>query len=214
MIGRRDLQQVATIVKADTILAWYRKLIERSFSVPEKRPGRSRVRAEIRELVVSMALENSRWGYRRIQGELKAPGRRIARSTIADILRENGIEPPADRPTSWMTFIKAHWGCSAGSPAERTVTSNRQEGGGGIHGKHGLGDLGDGARRIAESRELHIWPHAQRANRSADVPLDLAVGLAANSPDRVQQVGSVYRLKERRTLERDRLLFDCPPRAA
>jgi len=41
-----------------------------------------------------------------------------------------------------------------------------------------------------------------------------AVGLAANSPDRVRQVGSVYRLKERRTLERDPLLFDCPPRAA
>ncbi len=66
VIGRRDLQQVATIVKADTILAWYRKLIERSGSVPEKRPGRPRVRVEIRELVVRMALENSRWGYRRI----------------------------------------------------------------------------------------------------------------------------------------------------
>ena len=27
-IGRRDLKQVATIVKADTVLAWHRQLIE------------------------------------------------------------------------------------------------------------------------------------------------------------------------------------------
>ena len=61
-----------------------------------------------------MATENSSWGYRRIQGEMKHLGLLVARSTIAEILRENGIKPAPDRPSSWMTFIKSHWGSLAG----------------------------------------------------------------------------------------------------
>ena len=61
VVGRPDLQQVATIVKADTILAWHRKLIERSCLAPERRPGRPRVPTEIRGLAIRMAMENS--GY-------------------------------------------------------------------------------------------------------------------------------------------------------
>ena len=94
------------------------------------------------------------------------------------------------------------------------MISKRQGDGRDIHGKHGLGDVGDDARRVAESRELRIRPLVERGNLSADVRLDLAVGYAANFPDRVQQVGSVYRLKERRTLVREVMLFDCEPRAA
>ena len=73
-IGRRDLKQVATIAKADTVLAWHRKLIEQRCSAPERRPGRPRVSPESRSLVLRMALENAGWGYRRIQGVLKALG--------------------------------------------------------------------------------------------------------------------------------------------
>ena len=125
-IGRRDLKLVATIVKAVTVLAWHRKLIEQRCSASERRPGRPRVQAEIRKLVVRMALENAGWGYRRIRGEIKALGHRIARSTIADILRGNGIKPAPDRPTSWMTFIKAHWGCAAESVTEKLAASERK----------------------------------------------------------------------------------------
>ncbi len=32
----------------------------------------------------------------------------MARSTIAKILREHGIKPAPERPTSWRTFIKSH----------------------------------------------------------------------------------------------------------
>lgn len=64
----------------------------------------------IRALIVRMARENSTWGYARIRGELKGLGHRVARSSIAKVLKENGILPAPDRPTSWRTFLRAHWG--------------------------------------------------------------------------------------------------------
>jgi transposase InsO family protein len=64
----------------------------------------------IRELIVRMALENSTWGYTRIQGELKDLGHRVGRGTVARTLKENGIKPAPDRPSSWRSFLKAHWG--------------------------------------------------------------------------------------------------------
>jgi hypothetical protein len=56
-----------------------------------------------------MAAENATWGYTRIQGALKNLGHRVGRSTIARILREEGIPPSGRRPMAWRTFIGAHW---------------------------------------------------------------------------------------------------------
>jgi transposase InsO family protein len=44
----------------------------------------------------------------RIQGELKKLGHRVGKTTIATTLKDNGIQPSPDRPTSWQTFLKAH----------------------------------------------------------------------------------------------------------
>ena len=63
---------------------------------------------EIRELVLQLAREN-RWGYKRIQGALENLGHKVARTTIAKILKENGLSPAPARPTSWRTFLKSHW---------------------------------------------------------------------------------------------------------
>jgi hypothetical protein len=60
-----------------------------------------------------MAAENPSWGYTRIQGALKNLGHRVARSTIAAILKQQGIPPSDERPTSWQTFLRAHWGVVA-----------------------------------------------------------------------------------------------------
>ncbi len=50
--------------------------------------------------------ENPTWGYRRIHGELRRLGHRLAASTVWKILRDNGREPSPDRtgPT-WREFI-------------------------------------------------------------------------------------------------------------
>ena len=62
-----------------------------------------------------MATENSTWGYTRIQGALKNWGHDVARSTVATVLKHNGIAPAPDRPSSWRTFLRAHWGAIAGA---------------------------------------------------------------------------------------------------
>ena len=130
-VGREDLKKVATIVTADTVLAWHRRLIVQNWPPAQEAPGRPRVTLEIRRLAVRMATENSSWGYRRIQGELKYLGLVVARSTIAEILKENGIKPAPDRPSSWQMFIKSHWGSvvRAGAPVlEPSVRGNAEEG--------------------------------------------------------------------------------------
>ena len=53
--------------------------------------------AEISKLVVGMAKSNPRWGYTRIRGTLSNLGHTVARSTIANILREHSIEPAPER---------------------------------------------------------------------------------------------------------------------
>jgi transposase InsO family protein len=108
-LGRGVLREVATLVTPDTILRWHRELIAWKWTYARRRPGRPQVLAEIRRLVVRMATENPSWGHTRIQGALKNVGHRVARSTIAAILKAEGIPPSRERPTTWRTFLRAHW---------------------------------------------------------------------------------------------------------
>jgi len=95
------LDRVATIVTPDTILRWHRRLIAAHHTYPLKgRVGRTGIMKAIRELIVRMASENASWGYLRIQGELKKLDHRAGKTTIATTLKDNGIQPSPDRPTS------------------------------------------------------------------------------------------------------------------
>ena len=42
-------------------------------------------------------------------------GIRFGRSTIARVLKAQGLHPAPNRPTSWQTFLRAHWGAIAGA---------------------------------------------------------------------------------------------------
>ena len=112
-VGRRALREIATIVTPDTLLRWHRQLIARKWTYTTRRSSRRGVLAEIRRLVVRMAEENPTWGYTRMQGALKNVGHRVGRSTIARILKAHGLPPVPERPTSWQTFLRAHWGAIA-----------------------------------------------------------------------------------------------------
>jgi transposase InsO family protein len=111
-LGRKVLVELGTIVSPETLLAWHRRLIAQKYDGSKKRgPGRPRKPKEIETLVVRMANENRTWGYRRIQGALANLGHDIARSTIAEILARNGIEPAPERErkTTWKEFLEQHW---------------------------------------------------------------------------------------------------------
>jgi putative transposase len=111
-LGRRVLAEIAKIVTPETLLAWHRKLIAQKYDGSGKRgPGRPRTAGEIETLVVRMALENREWGYRRILGALSNLGHNLARGTIANILKQHGIEPAPERnrKTTWKEFLSRHW---------------------------------------------------------------------------------------------------------
>ena len=113
---RESLREIADLVTPDTLLRWYRELIAAKYDGSHRRgPGRPRVMETIRELVLTMAKENSSWGYTRICGALANMGHEVGRNTVKRILAEHGIEPaPArDKRTPWSTFVKAHWGAIA-----------------------------------------------------------------------------------------------------
>jgi putative transposase len=102
-------------VTPDTILRWHRQLIARTWTCTPTRPGRPGIMPEISSLILRMAMENPAWGYTRIQGALKNLGHGVARSTVAKVLKAHGIPPAPDRPSSWRTFLRAHWGAIAGA---------------------------------------------------------------------------------------------------
>ena len=110
LLGRRALDAVATLVTPDTLMRWHRRLIAWKWTYVAGRVGRPGLRQAISDLIVRMARENDRWGYCRIQGELRKLGHRVAASTIGKVLKDHGIRPAPDRPTSWRTFLRAHWG--------------------------------------------------------------------------------------------------------
>jgi putative transposase len=111
-VGRRLLDRIAGLVTPDTLLAWHRKLIAQKYDGSAKRkPGRPPTVNEIEDLVVRLAQENRDWGYRRILGAMSNLGHNLARGTVANILKKNGIEPAPEgiRKTSWKEFLSQHW---------------------------------------------------------------------------------------------------------
>jgi putative transposase len=94
-LGRQALEEIATVAKPDTILAWHRTLMVRPSdnSQPRRSLGRPRIDQELGALVVRMARENRSWGYDRIVGALANLGYRISDQTVGNILKRHGIPP-------------------------------------------------------------------------------------------------------------------------
>src|SRR5437867_4720327 len=69
----------ALLASPETLLRWHRELIRRKWAGHRARPRRRPLlRSELHELILRLARENPRWGYRRIQGELLKLGLRCS----------------------------------------------------------------------------------------------------------------------------------------
>jgi hypothetical protein len=111
-LGKQALQEIATIAKPETILAWHRKFADQqaTTSQPPKSVGRPRVGHETEAVVIRMARENRSWGYDRIEGALKNLGYRISDQTVGNILKRYSISPAPERKktVTWQEFVRIH----------------------------------------------------------------------------------------------------------
>jgi transposase InsO family protein len=97
----------AFFVTPHTLLAWHRRLVARRWIYPNRGPGRPRLDPEIRALVLRLARENPRWGYRRIVGELAGLGVSVSATSVRKILVAGGLGPAGKRGgPAWSDFIR------------------------------------------------------------------------------------------------------------
>jgi hypothetical protein len=103
------------VVTPATLIGWHRRLVAKHWTYPHRRPGRPPIDAAIRTLILALARDNPRWGYQRIQGELRGLGITVSATTIRDLLRRQGLGP-APRPgaLTWREFLRSQAaGCLA-----------------------------------------------------------------------------------------------------
>jgi putative transposase len=70
-MGLKALKEISCIVKPETILKWFRKLVVKKFdgSSYRKTFGRPPISLELEKLILRFAEENPSWGYDRIATE-------------------------------------------------------------------------------------------------------------------------------------------------
>ena len=117
-LSKRRLAKAFLIVQPDTLLRWHRELVRRHWTFRQKRrPGRPPLTEEVQEWVLRLARENPHWGSKKIQGEMLKLGQSVSRSTVARLLRRQGLRPPQDhrRSPTWSQFLGQYkdfiWAC-------------------------------------------------------------------------------------------------------
>ncbi|OGV48752.1 MAG: hypothetical protein A2X49_04045 [Lentisphaerae bacterium GWF2_52_8] len=111
LLGRR-IYEVANIVTPETLFRWYRELVAKKFDssrAPRRSPGRPLTEAEIEQNILKIAQENKTWGYDKIAGALENIGLVVCPSTVANVMKRNGLNPSGDRKKggmSWGEFLR------------------------------------------------------------------------------------------------------------
>jgi len=97
------------VVAPETLLRWHRRMVRRHWTYPALPRDRPPVPDQVQAVIVRLATENPRWGYQRIRGELLRLGCRVSASSIARVLRANGLQPAPHRAatsTTWRSFLR------------------------------------------------------------------------------------------------------------
>lgn len=121
--GRDRLTDVMLLFKPETALKWHRALVRRkwTFQPAKRRAGHADLAPEVEALIVQLARDNPRLGYKKLVGELRKLGYRVGRSTVRDVLAITSYPPlnavaaaapgapfsTATRPSCWrLTFSR------------------------------------------------------------------------------------------------------------
>ena len=97
------------VVTPQTLLRWHRSMVRRRWTYPTTPRGRPPLPDQVQTLIVWLARENPRWGYQRIHGGLLRLGCRVSASSIARVLRANGLQPVPRRAAAsptWRAFLR------------------------------------------------------------------------------------------------------------
>jgi putative transposase len=113
----KDWTNALFIVKPETVLRWHRqgfKLFWRRKSRGQAR--QPRISADTITLIKQMAIDNRRWGAKRIRGELLKLGIQVNKGTIRRYMWQARRKlPPQHHGQSWATFLANHaseiWAC-------------------------------------------------------------------------------------------------------
>jgi putative transposase len=92
------------LVRPATVVGWHRKGLRFYWRWRSRRPGRPRIRTEIRDLIRRMSKANPLWGAPRIHGELLKLGITISQATVG---RWMPWRPEVPSPT-WRSFLRNH----------------------------------------------------------------------------------------------------------
>ncbi len=92
--GLKALKEISCIVKPETILKWFRKLVAKKFdgSSYRKSHGRPPVGVELERLIIQFSQENPGWGYDRISGALSNLRYKVSDQTVGNVLKRNEIQ--------------------------------------------------------------------------------------------------------------------------
>lgn len=108
LIPKTRRRRLRLIVTPGAILRWRRDVLRRRWAAKSKTKGRPTTRRNIKALIVRMAREDERWGYRPITGELAGLGIKVVPSTVWAILKKAGIDPaPRRNGPAWADYLAA-----------------------------------------------------------------------------------------------------------
>ena len=111
MLTPVGLAAACVVVQPSTVLGWYRQWVKRKHDHSDKRqPGRRPIRAELEQRIVQFALENPRWGPKRIVGMLNHLGVKVCTQTVVNVLNRHGVRPGPGKGCgmTWNEFISVH----------------------------------------------------------------------------------------------------------